>query len=422
MTQPDLFSLEQPDDTPQGEILTVSQVAEYLSALLREDALLGNVSIVGEVSNPVLAKSGHFYFSIKDEGATMSCVMWRSAVRQLFEPPKEGDRVILHGRVDLYAPRGQLQIVVDSLRVEGGIGDLYREFDEIKQRLQAEGLFDPARKRPLPALPRRIAVVTSATGAALRDILRVFNQRWPLSDVLLVPSLVQGAQAPAALQAALTQLYKRNDIDVILLARGGGSIEDLWAFNDEGLARLIAESPLPVVSGVGHETDFTIIDFVADLRAPTPSSAAASISPDQQVYRQHLQGTMGRLAELMQANLERRRVQIERTEAVIRRHSPQYQIDQQRLRMDDLERRLSDALDQRLQRLHWNLQANQQRLSALNPTAVLDRGYAIVRSQAGQIIRSQTQVQVDERLRVQVADGHFPVSVIPSTPTQTEAP
>lgn len=396
------------------DILSISQLIGHIAILLREDETLADVTVAGEVSNATLAKSGHFYFTLKDAGAAIGCVMWRHSLRGLFDIPGEGQRVIAHGRVDLYAPRGQLQLVVDSLHPEGGVGELYRRFEEIKARLQAEGLFDPARKRPLPVLPRRIGVITSATGAALRDILHVLAARWPLADVLIAPSLVQGAQAPAALQAALYALWQVKDVDVILIGRGGGSIEDLWAFNDEGLARLAAQSPVPVVSGVGHETDFTILDFVADVRAATPSAAAALLTPDQAAARQEIETAALSLHHLAGQRIERRRLLVERAQHILRRHSPRYRIDQQRQLLDDLDRRLHRSLHAQLERRLLHLQGAEQRLAGVNPLAVLARGYAIVQGEGGQMIRSVAQVGPGQALRVRVSDGAFPVSV--STP------
>ena len=353
------------------------------------------------------AKSGHLYFSLKDERAAIACVMWRGRASTLIEMPREGQRVIARGHIDFYAPRGNLQFIVHAMTPEGGVGDLYRRFEELKQLLQAEGLFDEARKRPLPMPPQRIAVVTSATGAALRDILRVLRTRWPLADVLVVPALVQGAEAPASILTALYQLYERNDIDVIILARGGGSIEDLWAFNDEAVARMVAESPVPVVTGVGHETDFTIVDFVADYRAPTPSAAAAAVAPDIAEYRRVLAGYEQYLTDLITTDIAQRRLAVERLQATLRQHAPLYRIDQQRLLVDDLSRRLTTSLSHRLQRQRLELEALTQRLAALNPSAVLARGYAIVQDDAGHVIHSVKQTHRDQALSITVSDGDF---------------
>ena len=392
--------------------LTVSQLAEHITNLVRSDIILSDISVSGEISNFVRAKSGHLYFSLKDEQATISCVMWRGRAAGLVEMPREGQLVIARGHIDFYAPRGNLQFIVHTMTPAGGVGELYRRFEELKARLQAEGLFAPERKRPLPIPPQRIAVVTSATGAALRDILRVLRSRWPLAQVLVAPALVQGAEAPASIIAALYQLYARDDIDVIILARGGGSIEDLWAFNDEGVARMVAESPVPVVSGVGHETDFTIVDFVADHRAPTPSAAAAAVTPDMAEYRRILAGYPQYLADLTAAGIAQRRHDVERLQSILRQHAPLYRIDQQRLLVDDLTRRLSASLTHHLQRQWLHVAALEQRLAALNPKAVLNRGYAIVQDDAGQVIHSVGQTRPSMGLRITVGDGDFRARVV----------
>jgi exodeoxyribonuclease VII large subunit len=398
-----------PFDLPPA--LTVGQLAEHITNLVRNDIILSDISVSGEISNFVRAKSGHLYFSLKDEKATIACVMWRGRASALVEMPREGQRVIARGHIDFYAPRGNLQFIVHAMTPEGGVGELYRRFEALKRQLQAEGLFDEVRKRPLPMPPRRIAVVTSATGAALRDILRVLNSRWPLADVLVVPALVQGAEAPASILAALYQLYQREDIDVIILARGGGSIEDLWAFNDEGVARMVAEAPVPVVTGVGHETDFTIVDFVADLRTPTPSAAAAAVTPDIAEYRRMLAGYEQRLESLAEAMIAERRLVVERLQAALRQHAPLYRIDQQRLMVDDLNRRLSAAFSHRLQRRRLEVDGLRQRLAALNPSAVLARGYAIVQDDAGHVIHSVAQTQPGQGLRITVSDGDIRAQV-----------
>ncbi len=394
-----------PFDIPPA--LTVSQLAEHITHLVRSDIVLSDISVSGEISNFVRAKSGHLYFSLKDEKAAIACVMWRGRAAALVERPRDGQRVIARGHIDFYAPRGNLQLIVHAMTPEGGVGELYRRFEALKQQLQAEGLFDAARKRPLPMPPRRIAVITSATGAALRDILRVLRTRWPLADVLVAPALVQGADAPASILAALYQLYARDDIDVIILARGGGSIEDLWAFNDEGVARMVAESPVPVVTGVGHETDFTIVDFVADHRAPTPSAAAAAVTPDIAEYRRLLAGAEQYLADLITAAIAQRRLTVERLQSTLRQQAPLYRIDQQRLMVDDLVRRLSASLSHRLQRHRLEVDGLSKRLAALNPSAVLSRGYAIVQDDAGRVIQSVGRTHPGQHLRITVADGDF---------------
>lgn len=392
-----------PFDLPPA--LSVSQLAEHITHLVRTDVILSDISVSGEISNLVRAKSGHLYFSLKDERATIACVMWRGRAASLIERPREGQRVIARGHIDFYAPRGNLQFIVHAITPEGGVGELYRRFEALKRQLQAEGLFDEARKRPLPMPPRQIAVITSATGAALRDILRVLRNRWPLAQVLAVPALVQGADAPASILSAFYQLYERDDIDVIILARGGGSIEDLWAFNDEGVARMVAASPVPVVSGVGHETDFTIVDFVADVRAPTPSAAAAAVTPDRAEYRRLLAGIRQRLIDLINAALAERRLAVTRLATSLRHHAPLYRIDQQRLLVDDLTRRLSVTQAHALAQRRLQVEALQQRLAALNPHAVLRRGYALVQDEAGHVISVAGQTYPGQGLRITFVDG-----------------
>ena len=258
---------------------------------------------------------------------------------------------------------------------------------------------------------RKVAIITSATGAALRDFLRVLRQRWPLVEVLLVPSLVQGAEAPASLRAALQQVYRRSDIDVIVLARGGGSMEDLWAFNDEALARLIAASPVPVVSGVGHETDFTIADFVADQRAPTPTAAAAAIVPDAATLRQNLDATIARLGEIVEQRLREQRVLVNHAVQRLAAQAPYQRLQQQRLLVNELQSRLWRVQQGTLQRQRLLLLGQQQQLQALNPRRVLARGYALVRDEDGHVIRSTSQISPDQPLSVEVSDGTFPVVV-----------
>ncbi len=387
--------------------LTVSQLAEHITNLVRNDIILSDISVSGEISNFVRAKSGHLYFSLKDAGAAISCVMWRGRAASLLEMPRDGQQVIVRGHIDFYAPRGNLQFIIHAMMPAGGMGELYRRFEELKRQLQAEGLFDEVRKRPLPMPPRRIAVVTSTTGAALRDILRVLRTRWPLADVLVAPALVQGAEAPASILTALYQLYARNDIDVIILARGGGSIEDLWAFNDEGVARMVAEAPVPVVTGVGHETDFTIADFVADHRAPTPSAAAAAVTPDIAEQRRMMMDLEQDLLRRIDETINQQRRTVKRLQATLRQHAPLYRIDQQRLMVEDLTRRLNTNWTHQLQQQQLHVESLRQRLAALNPTAVLARGYAIVQDDAERVIYSVRQTHPGQSLRITVSDGNF---------------
>src|SRR5512136_2978956 len=282
-SQMDLFSSPAP--------MTVGALTRYIREMFEVDYRLQDVWVEGEVSVVSRPSSGHIYFTLKDAAAQIACVMWKSAAPTFGALLVHGGQILAHGKVSVYEPRGSYQLYVDRVQPQG-LGDLHAQFELLKARLEAEGLFAPERKRPLPEFPHRIGLVTSPTGAVIRDICNVLARRWPLVEVVLAPTQVQGEDAPPQIVAALDALYRRDDlahiVDVIIVARGGGSLEDLWAFNDERVARKIAESPVPVVSGVGHETDFTIADFVADVRAPTPSAAAELITPDRAEFEAQL--------------------------------------------------------------------------------------------------------------------------------------
>jgi exodeoxyribonuclease VII large subunit len=285
-----LFGTKSPDRT-----WNVSELTQYIKELLEDDPPLQDVWLSGEISNFSRSAAGHIYFTLKDAGAALSCVMWRSVATGLTWRPKQGDAALAHGHISLYSVRGTYQLYVDQLK-PAGLGDLHAQYEELKDRLRNEGLFDDERKQRLPSFPKAIGIVTSPGAAALRDVLNVLRRRYPLVQVVLAPTLVQGAQAPPQIVAALQSLDTRDDIDVILVVRGGGSLEELWAFNDERVARAIADCRHPVVSGVGHETDFTIADFVADRRAPTPSVAAELVVPDQAELRQSIGSRASQLA------------------------------------------------------------------------------------------------------------------------------
>jgi exodeoxyribonuclease VII large subunit len=312
--------------------------------------------------------------------------------------------------VSVYEPQGQYQFYVDMLQTIGR-GALYLQFEELKRRLAAEGLFDLERKRALPAFPACIGLVTSPTGAALHDILNVLRRRWPTVRVLLSPTSVQGADAPPQIVAALRALFGNDQVDLILVARGGGSIEDLWAFNDERVARTVAESPVPVVSGVGHEVDFTIADFVADLRAPTPSAAAEVVVPDQGEVRGQLEGLADAAREAVQRRIDDARRDLDGRRQSLLRLSPRLRIERDRQRVDDLWRQAERGWPSRLGLLQERLSGLAHRLDGLNPRAVLARGYAVVRGQDGQVVRTVTQVVAGESISVQVTDGDFAARV-----------
>jgi len=394
------------------ETHTVTDLTRYIRELFEVDYRLQDVWVEGEVSNLSRPGSGHVYFSMKDAGAQIRCVLWRGTAQQLTVAFKDGDVIVAHGRIGVYEQQGNYQLYVDAIQSAGGVGDLYRQFELLKAKLQAEGLFDAARKRTLPKVPRGVGLVTSPTGAALRDMLNVMARRWPMLHVILSPTAVQGEDAPQQIVAALHRLLARPDIDAIIVARGGGSIEDLWAFNDERVARAIAAAPVPVVSGVGHETDFTIADFVADVRAPTPSAAAELITPSRDDFIQTLDAFSSRLREVMDLRLNNARSSLEMNLRALGRLSPRVRLEQLRGRLDTMDQSLASLLSHRIDVWRERVTGVAARLSALHPSAVLKRGYAIVQhGKTGKLVWSVKQVKAGDRLRVQVSDGQFGVRV-----------
>lgn len=400
-----LPSLQSP--MSRADAWTVSQLTHYIKDLLELDPQLQDVWLRGELSNLSRAASGHLYFTLKDAEAAISCVMWRSASEQLAWQPEHGAAALVRGRISVYPPRGSYQLYVDELH-PAGLGDLHARFEQLREQLKAEGLFDVERKLPLPSFPRVVGVVTSPQAAALRDVLNVLRRRYPLVKVLLAPTLVQGDRAPPQIVAALQTLDARDDVDLILLVRGGGSLEELWAFNEEGVARAIAACRHPVVSGVGHETDFTIADFVADLRAPTPSAAAELAVPDLTELRKRIGVSAGTMKASMEHRLGQMRQALEEQRRALQRLSPQAQVDSYRQQVDDLTRWALRALAHGLdQRRSW-LAGLQARLAVLSPEATLERGYAIVRqADSDLVVRSVDQVQAGDDLAIRVQDGEF---------------
>ena len=387
------------------QVYAVRQVATHLRELLESDLFLADLWISGEVSNHRSYPSGHLYFSLKDADAALSCVLFKSDNKGFqFE---DGDAVVAHGHISFYEVRGDLQFIVDFVQPEG-VGVLQAEFERLRARLEEEGLFDEGRKRPLPRFPRRVGVVTSAAGAAFHDISQVLERRWPLAEVVLAPASVQGAAAAPAIVAAIAQLNEEPGVDVIIVARGGGSIEDLWAFNDEAVARAIFGSAKPVVSGVGHETDTTIADFVADLRAPTPSAAAELIAPERTEITVRLSVAAGTLLSQVQRLAGDGRTGVERAIARGERAAPD--VDRERLRTDELTRSAVAAVEAMVQGFHKGLHGFNLALRSLDPYATLQRGYALVQRN-GRIVDTVTETTVGERLNVRVRDGDFPVRV-----------
>lgn len=385
---------------------SVTNLTRYLRDLLESDELLQDVWVQGEISNFARPASGHLYFTLKDAGAALKCVMWRQTAANLNFAPRDGMAVEVHGRISLYEPQGQYQLYADALR-PAGEGALYLEFLRLKARLQAEGLFEAHRKRALPEWPHTIGIVTSPTGAALQDMLNTLRRRFPLARVVLAPASVQGTEAPGELIAALQALNQQVAPDVILLARGGGSIEDLWAFNDENLARAIAASAAPVITGVGHETDFTIADFVADLRAPTPTAAAELATPNRPDLLNDLNQTALRLTQWLRSRLSAERQQLGLLKNRLSLRSPAALVRSQRQSLDEAERRLATALDYRLRERQLQLTSLSRRLESLNPLAILQRGYAALTTAEGRAVRSIAQLQPGDELHARLADGRL---------------
>lgn len=395
---------------PEGTVYSVAQLTGYIRQRFDEDELLQDLWVEGEISNWSCSRAGHCYFTLKDAQAAIHAVIWRSLAMRLSFAPQDGQAVLAHGRVSVYEPHGQYQLYVDVLRPIGR-GELYMELERLKARLAAEGLFDAERKRPLPPFPVTIGVVTSPTGAALRDIINVLSRRWPPARLILAPTLVQGESAPPQIVAALRALYRRDDVELIIVARGGGSIEDLWAFNDERVVRTVVESPVPVVSGVGHEVDWTLTDLAADVRAPTPSAAAEVSTPDWTEVDSQVMALADALIGIVRRRLDDARLALESQQRTLAYLSPRRRIERDRQQVDELAERLERAARHHLTLLSERTRGLAHRLQGLNPYATLERGYAIVRHADGRVVRRSDEVVAGERLAVRVADGEFAARV-----------
>lgn len=386
-------------------VLSVGAITAYIRQKFEADLSLQDVWLEGEISNWKRAASGHIYFTLKDAQASIRCVIWRSqANRLVYLPQRDGEAVVAHGRISVYEAGGSYQFYVDDLE-PAGEGDLYAQFERLKARLDAEGLFDAGLKQPLPTFPRRIGVVTSPDGAALRDILNVLRRRYPIAEVILSPTPVQGDTAPPKIIAAL-EAIARQPVEVIILSRGGGSLEDLWAFNNEALARAIVACDIPLIVGVGHEIDFTIADFVADVRAPTPSVAAEIATPDRLELSRLLRDYELALADAAQQVITTARADLRNQQWALDRYSPQSQIDNARQRVDTLAERLAQTTGHHLSLQRERVNTLTARLATLNPQATLDRGYAIVQKGETAITR-RGQVSAGDEITVKVSDGQF---------------
>ena len=391
---------------PTKTVRSVSEITNLLKKLIDQQPEFQNVWVQGEVSNYSRSGAGHVYFTLKEESHQISVAIFRSNANLLKFLPKDGEEVIVQGQLSLYSARGQYQIVGQNVEPVG-IGALQRAFEELKQRLANEGLFDDIYKKPLPRFPQKIGVVTSETGAAIQDILQQLRKRYPLAEVLLHPTLVQGDGAAQGIAFALQAMNQRDDIDVLIVGRGGGSIEDLWAFNEERVARAIFDSRIPIVSAVGHETDFTIADWVADYRAPTPSAAVEHIVPDQNELFAQLNGLDTWLHTTIQNRLngdETRLQELETRLAPTQRKDTIYQLYQT---VDTLDVACRSAVGRNLADSENRLHALAQHLNALSPLATLKRGYSITRKTEGEVLTAAEQVSVGDKVEVQLARGHL---------------
>jgi exodeoxyribonuclease VII large subunit len=395
---------------PQTPVWTVGELTAYIRELFEIDYRLQDVQLAGEISNFSRARSGHLYFTLKDEQAQLKCVMWRSLAERLRFLPEDGDAVVVSGRISVYEAGGAYQLYAESLE-PAGRGGLALAFEQLKEKLAGEGLFDRDFKKSLPRFPRKLGIVTSADAAALRDILNVLHRRWPLVSVLIAPALVQGKEAPPQIVWAIEWLDGRDDIDLIIVARGGGSMEDLWAFNDERVARAIFAAQHPVIAGLGHETDFTMADFVADLRAPTPSAAAELAVPDISEVRAYIWGLRNTISAGMKTTIIRLQREVEMSTRSLAHLSPRTCLNNNRQRVDLLVDRLERAMLRKTERLETTLEITQARLEAVSPLATLARGYAIVRHPDGRIVRQLTEVGPGDPLTVLISDGEIGVTV-----------
>ena len=401
-----------PDDLDISSVISVSVLGLYLKELLDTNDILQNIWVHGEVSNCKTYPSGHCYFTLKEGDAQIPCVFFKySRIRSSAPELSNGMAIAVNGRVAFYERDGKVQFYAESVRLIGE-GALFQRFEQLKTRLAAEGLFDAERKRPLPSQPTIIGIVTSLQAAALRDMVRVLRTRYPLVQVVLSPALVQGAEAPASIAAALDLLNEHGEAEVILVGRGGGSIEELWAFNEEVVARAIARSRIPVISGVGHETDFTIADFVADHRASTPTAAATAAVPDIETWRAEMTEKQELLSELMRERLYDLNDQLQQAQHDLQRGSPLTLINGRRQQLDEATERLQTHMQHSISLRGERLRGLALQLHSLSPLLTIARGYAVVRREVDQnIISSVQQVQNGDQLTIQVQDGRIPVEV-----------
>lgn len=394
------------NDKASVKTFTVTQINEYIKMLIDTSPVLSSLYIKGEISNLTCHKTGHFYFTLKDSGGVIRAVMFRGAASKLKFQPENGMKVIAHGRISAYVRDGQYQIYIDSLEPDG-IGALYVAYEQLRRRLEAEGLFRNDIKKQLPKIPTRIGIITSPTGAAVRDMINVTNRRFPYAEIVIFPSLVQGDGAVAQLCEGIHYFNATRRVNVIIIGRGGGSIEDLWAFNDESLARTIRRSEIPVISAVGHETDFTIADFAADRRAPTPSAAAEIAVPDMSELKRKIDNIVGRMELLLSRNVSALRSTIENIASKKIFNDPLFFTDDKRMTVLTFEKSVDSAMKILLSEKRTRFVSATSALRTLNPMSVILRGYSAVFDEDGNLIKSIDHVKVGDKFTLKTADGEI---------------
>ena len=392
-------------------VLSITQLNEYIRGRMDSDQLLAQVAVRGEISNYKQYPSGHHYFTLKDEGSALRCVMFKGNAMRLRFRPENGMKIIAMGKVSVYPRDGAYQLYCTAMTMDG-VGDLYAAFEQLKKKLAAQGLFDPAHKKPLPRYPGTIGIITSSAGAAVHDMLRILRKRYPLSRVRLLPVRVQGAEAPGEIAAAIGYANHYHLADLLIVGRGGGSIEDLWAFNDEQVAYAIYHSEIPVISAVGHEPDVTISDYVADLRAATPSNAAELAVPDQDALRQSLDAMSNAMASSLNRQVKAARQHLMVLSASKALQGPTGYLEQRNQSVELLKNRLVAAQNQNITRAKQRYIAQISKLEAMSPLKVLTRGYSMVQTERGEVVRSVSQVSLGERIRVRLSDGTLSATVM----------
>ena len=392
------------------QVLSITQLNEYIRDKLDRDVLLGSVAVRGEISNYKVYPSGHHYFTLKDEGASLKCVMFKGNAIRLRFRPGNGVKVIAMGKISVYPRDGVYQLYCTAMAMDG-IGDLYAAFEQLKEKLAAQGLFDPAHKKPIPKYPAVIGIVTSSAGAAIHDMLRILRKRYPLSEVRLFPVRVQGVEAPGEIAAAIRYANYHELADLLIVGRGGGSIEDLWAFNDERVAYAIYESRIPVISAVGHEPDVTISDFVADLRAATPSNAAELAVPDQDALRQNLDGYSQSMASVLNRQLKAARQHLNTLASRPALSSPTGYLEQKQKSFELLQNRLISAQSRTVELKQRQFVSLTAKLDAMSPLKVLTRGYALVQTEEGSVLKSVRQASVGDHIKISLGDGSLTAAV-----------